>query len=155
MYGRETPVGYQKSTFTGRLSPADCRSCFALFGLYGYFGTLFVQPKICGGRDSCATTARAKEKDRTTDARASPYAPACRTPRSSNGAWAWLIVTYATLNGGRFSVFSFESLLIEPMSCGATRSYPWISPVFNAWSRVSLLAIGRMMIRWSFAFLPQ
>src|SRR5690242_1136249 len=60
MYGRETPVGYQKSTFTGSVSPADCSSCLALFGLYGYFGRLLVRPTICGGRTPCATTARPK-----------------------------------------------------------------------------------------------
>src|SRR5262249_62114961 len=92
MYGRETPVGYQKSTFTGRLSPADCRSCFALFGLYGYFGTLFVQPKICGGRESSGTTPGAREKGRTTHSRVSPRAPALRAPRFADRAWGRLVL---------------------------------------------------------------
>ena len=55
MYGRETDVGYQKSTLTGSVKPAARRSDFALFGLYGYFGTLFVQPNRLGGMNSCAT----------------------------------------------------------------------------------------------------
>src|SRR5205814_5722560 len=58
MYGRETPVGYQKSSLTGSVSPACLSSAFALFGSYVYFGTLFVQPNSCGGSNSCATCAR-------------------------------------------------------------------------------------------------
>ena len=35
MYGRETLVGYQKSTATGSVRPACWSSCFAFAGLYG------------------------------------------------------------------------------------------------------------------------
>ena len=55
MDGRDTVVGYQTSIGTGSLRPAEWSSALALAGLYGYFGTLFVQPKSCGGMNSCAT----------------------------------------------------------------------------------------------------
>src|SRR3954452_19603455 len=54
MYGRETPVGYQKSIVTGSVSPACWSSCFALFGSYGYFTTRGDQPNSCGGWDCVA-----------------------------------------------------------------------------------------------------
>src|ERR671932_224182 len=63
--------------------------------------------------------------------------------------------TYATLNAGRLSTFSFELPWIVGTSCGATRSYPWTSPVCSDCRRAALFAIGRKMIRSTFAFLPQ
>src|SRR5258708_1979653 len=52
MYGRETLVGYQKSTATGSVSPACWRSAFALAGSYGYWGTpVWAKPTTCGGRN--------------------------------------------------------------------------------------------------------
>src|SRR5919199_69367 len=77
MYGRDTFVGYQKSTRHGTWQLDELSSDFALSGLYGYFGTLFVQPNSVGGWNSCAT-----------------------------------------------------------------RSYPWTSPVWRAWSRAVLFEIG-------------
>src|SRR3954466_4206171 len=58
MYGRETPVGYQKSSVTGSVIPACCSSAFALSGLYGYLSTFGDQPKSCGGWNCVATCAR-------------------------------------------------------------------------------------------------
>ena len=55
MYGRETAVGYQKSTVQGTLQLDEFSSSFAFVGLYGYFCTLFVQPKRLGGWNSFAT----------------------------------------------------------------------------------------------------
>src|ERR671934_368427 len=55
MYGRDTPVGYQKSTLQGTWQLDEFSSCFAFVGLYEYFGTLFVQPKRLGGWNSWAT----------------------------------------------------------------------------------------------------
>src|SRR4029078_8058775 len=48
MYGRETPVGYQKSSVTGSVRPACCSSCFALSGVYGYLTTVLDQQTHCG-----------------------------------------------------------------------------------------------------------
>src|SRR2546430_1634450 len=58
MYGRETPVGYQKSTLQGTWQLDELSSCFAFVGLYGYFGTFFDQPNSVGGSNSCATCPR-------------------------------------------------------------------------------------------------
>src|SRR5712691_11697360 len=55
MYGRDTFVGYQKSILHGTWQLDELRSCFALFGSYLYFGTLFVHPKRLGGSNSFAT----------------------------------------------------------------------------------------------------
>src|SRR6266498_4169891 len=57
MYGRETLLdgGYQKSTLHGTWQLDEFSSCFALVGLYEYFGTLFVQPNRLGGWNSFAT----------------------------------------------------------------------------------------------------
>src|SRR6266511_2641228 len=52
MYGRVTPVGYQKSILQGTWQLDELSSCFALVGLYAYFCTLFVQPKRLGGWNS-------------------------------------------------------------------------------------------------------
>src|SRR6266508_1325099 len=58
MYGRETPVGYQKSTLHGTWQLDEFKSNLARSGLYVYFGTLFVQPNSCGGWNSFATCPR-------------------------------------------------------------------------------------------------
>src|SRR6266496_1708440 len=55
MYGRETPVGYQKSILQGTWQLDELSSAFAFVGLYEYFGTPFVQPKSDGGWNSFAT----------------------------------------------------------------------------------------------------
>src|SRR2546425_11321309 len=55
MYGRETFVGYQKSILHGTWQLEELSSCLAFVGLYGYFGTLFVQPNRLGGSNSSAT----------------------------------------------------------------------------------------------------
>src|SRR3989440_8421623 len=55
MYGRETAVGYQKSTLHGTWQLEELSRAFALAGLYEYFGTLFVQPNSDGGSNSFAT----------------------------------------------------------------------------------------------------
>src|SRR5438093_13542109 len=58
MYGRETPVGYQKSSVTGTVRPACWSSCFALFGSNGYFGTFGAQPQRFDGMNWLATIPR-------------------------------------------------------------------------------------------------
>src|SRR5437588_12474949 len=90
-----------------------------------------------------------------TPCRSRPYATACRTASLLNGARAWLIVTYATLNGGRLSSFSLELPWIVGTSGGWVRSAPLISPVWSAWTRAVLFEIGRMITRSIFGFLPQ
>src|SRR6266576_6783229 len=55
MYGRETPVGYQKSTLHGTWQLEEFNSAFAFAGSYGYCCTLFVHPNSCGGSNSRAT----------------------------------------------------------------------------------------------------
>src|SRR3954447_14638327 len=155
MYGRETPVGYQKSIDTGSVSPACWSSCFALFGSYGYFTTLGDQPNSCGGWNCGATWPRPPENAFTTVCPARPYAIAFRTRRLFVGAFDRFMPTYATLNDGRLSPFSEELLLTVGTSCGWSRSMPLISPVCSACTRAVLSAIGRMTICASFTFLPQ
>src|SRR5205814_5676002 len=58
MYGRETPVGYQKSTLHGTWQLDELSSVRALAGSNEYFGTLFVQPNSVGGWNSIARCAR-------------------------------------------------------------------------------------------------
>src|SRR5947208_12197932 len=55
MYGRDTLVGYQKSTLHGTWQLDEFSSAFAFVGLYVYFGTLFVHPNSDGGSNSFAT----------------------------------------------------------------------------------------------------
>src|SRR6476659_10303969 len=55
MYGRDTLVGYQKSTLTGSFRPACWSSCLDLSGLYGYAGTPFLAlPNNEGGMNCVA-----------------------------------------------------------------------------------------------------
>src|SRR6266516_2941551 len=58
MYGRETPVGYQKSTLHGTWQLDELSSSFAFVGLYGYCVTLFDHPNSWGGSNSLATCPR-------------------------------------------------------------------------------------------------
>ncbi len=73
----------------------------------------------------------------------------------SNGSTERLIPTYATLNAARSRTFRPLLRLIVLMSCGSTRSYPSISPVWSACRRAALSGIARKMRRLRLGLRPQ